>query len=112
MTPNAESSFGSGALFPPCNPFPVCGGNIPQSFPTMGGWNPPSSGPNPSYNSQGWNAHMGSVYTSYISSIYMSSTMPFPVNASFMENPPPTFDITSGWNPFSNMGNPRMEFLH
>jgi hypothetical protein len=77
-TPNVDASFGSGGTSPPCNPFPFGGGHIPQSFPMMGGWNPPSSGPNPSYNFQGWNGHMGGVSTSYISFVYPSSTMPFP----------------------------------
>jgi hypothetical protein len=72
------------------------GGHIPQSFPMVGGWNPPSSTPNPSYNFQGWNGQMGGVSTSYISSVYPSSTMHFPMNDFLMENPPLTYGITSG----------------
>jgi hypothetical protein len=73
----------------------------------IGDWNPPSSAPNPSYIFQGWNGKMGNVSTSYISSIYPSSTMLVPTNDFIMENYPPTSGISSGGNTFSNMGNPQ-----
>jgi hypothetical protein len=72
----------------------------------MGGWNPPSFGPNPNSNFQGWTGHMGSVSTPYISSVYPSSTITFLVNSYFMENPPPTYYITLRWDQFSNIRNP------
>jgi hypothetical protein len=94
LTSNVNTSFGSGGMSPPYNPFPFGGGHIPQSFPMVGGWNPPSSAPNPSYGFQGWNGQMGGVSTSYIHSVYPSSTMHVPMNDFIMENPPQTSGVT------------------
>jgi hypothetical protein len=63
---NVNPSFGSGGTTPPYVPFSFGGGHIPQVTPTVGGWNPPSSGPNPSFNAPGWSAQMGGQFTSYI----------------------------------------------
>jgi hypothetical protein len=71
-------SFGSGGMMPPYTPFSFGGGHIPQPTPMVGGWNPPSSGPNPSFTFPGWSAQMGGPSTSYIPSIYPSSTMLVP----------------------------------
>jgi hypothetical protein len=64
---HVNPSFGSGGTTPPYTPFLFGGGHIPQPTPMVGGWNPPSSGPNPSYNFPGWSAQMGGPSTSYIS---------------------------------------------
>jgi hypothetical protein len=53
LTSNVNPSFGSGGTTPPYTPFSFGGGHIPQPTPTVGGWNPPSSRPNPSYNFKG-----------------------------------------------------------
>jgi hypothetical protein len=105
LTYNVNTIFGLGGRSPPYNPFQFSGGHIPQSFPTIGVLNHPSSAPNPSYNFQGWNGQMGSVSTSYIMFVYPLSTMPIPTNYFIMENPPPTCRITSRWNQFYNIGN-------
>jgi hypothetical protein len=105
-TSNVNTSFGLGGTFPPYSPFPFGGGHIPQSFPTVGGWNLPSSAPNPLYSFQGWNEQMGGVSTAYISSVYPLSTMHVPTNSFIMENLPPTSGIISGGNQFYNIGNP------
>jgi hypothetical protein len=44
---NVNPSFGSGGMTPPYVPFLFGGGHIPQANPTVGGWNPLSSRPNP-----------------------------------------------------------------
>jgi hypothetical protein len=41
-TTNVNSSFDSRGMMPPYVPFSFCGGHIPQPYPTIGGWNPPS----------------------------------------------------------------------
>jgi hypothetical protein len=56
---NMNPSFGCGGTTPPYFPFSFCGGHIPQAIPIVGGWNPPSFGPNPSFSSLGWSAQMG-----------------------------------------------------
>jgi hypothetical protein len=117
LTSNVNTSFRSRGMSPSYNPFMFGGGHIPHSFHMIRGWNPSSSRPNPSYNFQGCNGQMSGVSTSYILSVYLSSIIPFPVNASFMENPPATSDITSGWAQFSNMssrgnGYPHMDNLY
>jgi len=56
---NENPSFGSWGTTPPYVPFSFGGGHIPQGAPTVGGWNPPSFRPNPSFNALGWSAQMG-----------------------------------------------------
>jgi hypothetical protein len=105
-TSNFNASFGSGGTSPPYNPFPFGGGHIIQPFPLVGGWNTPSSEPNPSYGFQGWNGKMGGGSTLYILSVYPSSTMPMTMNTFIMENPPQTSGVALGGNQFYNIGNP------
>jgi hypothetical protein len=49
---------------------------------------------------------MGGVSTSYILSLYPSSTMHIPLNDFLIENPPPTSGMTLGGNVYPHMGNP------
>jgi hypothetical protein len=71
-TDNMNPSFGSRGTMPPYVPFSFGGGHIPQATPTVGGWNPPSSGPTPSFIVPGWSDQMGGQFTSYIMSIIPS----------------------------------------
>jgi hypothetical protein len=74
------------------------------------GWNPPSSGPDPSFSALGWSAKMGSQITSHISSIIPSSSMSIPTNAFIMENPPLSSSVSSRGSHFYSMGNPQHRF--
>jgi hypothetical protein len=103
---HVNPSFGYGIMTPLYTPFSFCGGHIPQLIPMVGGWNPPSSGPNLSYNFPGSSAQMGGPSTYYISSIHPSSSMPIPTNDFIMENLPLTFGVSSGGSQFYSMGNP------
>jgi hypothetical protein len=105
-TSNVNTSFGSGGISPPYNPFPFGRVHIPRYFPIVGGCNAPSFVPNPIYIFQGWNRHMGNVSTSCISSIYPPSTMLVPKKNFIMENHPPTYNIKSGGKQFYNIGKP------
>jgi hypothetical protein len=58
-TTNVNPSFGSGGMMDTYVPFSFGGGHIPQDNPIFGGWNPLSSGPNPSFNALGWGAQLG-----------------------------------------------------
>jgi hypothetical protein len=49
LTSNVNPSFWSWGKTPPYTPFSFGGGHIPQPTPKVGGWNPPSYGPNPIY---------------------------------------------------------------
>jgi hypothetical protein len=49
------------------------GGHIPQSTSMVGGLNPPSYGPNTSFNFPGWSASMQNSSTSYIPFVIPSS---------------------------------------
>jgi hypothetical protein len=64
-TTNVNPSFGSGGTTPPYVPFSFGGGHIPQVNPTVGGWNPLSSRPNPSFNALGWSAQPGEIHFLY-----------------------------------------------
>jgi hypothetical protein len=72
----------------------------------VGGWNPPSSGPNPSFTFLGSSAQIGSPFTSYISSIYPSSTVSVPTNAFIMVNLYLTFGVSSRGIQFYSMVKP------
>jgi hypothetical protein len=85
-------SFGSRGMMPPYSHFSFGGGHIPQPTPTIGVWNPPSSRPNPRFTFPEASAQMGDPSTSYISSIYRSSTMLVPTSTFLMDNLP----LTSG----------------
>jgi hypothetical protein len=108
---HVNPSFGSGGMMPPYTPFSFGGGHIPQSNPTVGGWNPPSSGPNPSFTFPGSSAQMGGPSTSYISSIIPSSTMSIPMNNFIMVNLPLSSGVSSGGSHFIVWETPYMEFL-
>jgi hypothetical protein len=84
-------------------------GHILQTNPMVGGWNPTSSGPNPSFNALGWNAQMGGQFTSYIPFVIPSSSTPIPKNDFIMVNLPFTFVVSSGGILFYSMGNPQYE---
>jgi hypothetical protein len=99
-------SFGLGGMLPPYSPFSVGEICIPQLNPMVGGWNPPSSGPNPSFIFLGSSAHRGGSFTSYIPSIYPSSVVPIPTNMFLMENLPMFSGVSSGGIQFYSMGNP------
>jgi hypothetical protein len=72
----------------------------------VGGWNPPSSGPNPSFTFPGSSAQMGGPSTYYIPSIYPSSTMPVPTNTFLMEDLLLSSGVSSRGSQFYSMGNP------
>jgi hypothetical protein len=88
-------SFGPGGTLPPYSPFSFAGVHIPQPNPMVGCWNPPSSGPNPSFTFPGESAQMGGPSTSYISSIYPSSAMLVPTNTFLMEKLPLCSSVSS-----------------
>jgi hypothetical protein len=100
-------SFGYGRTTPPYVPFSFHGGHIPQATPMVGGWNPPSSGPNHSFNAPRWSAQMGGQFISYISSVIPSSSMSIPTNTFIMENPPLSYGVPFGGSHFYGMGNPQ-----
>jgi hypothetical protein len=110
LTSNINPIFGSRGTSSPYTPLSFGGVHIPQPTPTVRGWNPPSSKPNPRYNSQGWSAQMGGPCTSYIPSIHPSSTMLVPMNTFLMENLPLTYGVPSGGSQFYSMGNPPHRF--
>jgi hypothetical protein len=66
---NANPSFGIGGMAPSYGPLSFGGGHIPQMNPTVGGWPPFSSGPNPRLNAPGWSVEPGGQVTSYILSL-------------------------------------------
>jgi hypothetical protein len=105
-TNNVKPSFRFGGMTPPYVPFSFGGGHIPQENPKVGGWNPPSSGSNPSFSAPGWSSQMGEQFTSYISSFIPSSSMSILTNAFIMENPPLPSSVPSIGSYFHSMGNP------
>jgi hypothetical protein len=86
-------------------PFLFCGGHIPQQYPMVGGWNPPSSIPNLGYTFPGSSAQMGGPSTSYIPSIYPSSSMLVPTNNFIMVNLPMSSSVSYGGIQSYSMGN-------
>jgi hypothetical protein len=91
---------------PPYSPFVFGGGHIPQPTPMVGGWNPPSFGPNPSFTFLGESTQMGGPSTYYILSIYPSSTMSIPMNSFLMADLLLSSDVSSRGSQFYSMGNP------
>jgi hypothetical protein len=79
-SPYVNPSFGSGGMMPPYSPFSFGGNHIPQPTLTVGGWNLPSYGSNPSFTFPGVSAQMGNHSTYYISSIYSYFAMSIPTN--------------------------------
>jgi hypothetical protein len=104
---NVNPSFGFWGMTPPYVPFSFGGGHIPQENATVGGWNPPSSKPNPIFSARGWSAQMGRQFTSYIISLIPSSSTPIPMNSFIMENPPLYYRVPSGGIQFHSMGTPQ-----
>jgi hypothetical protein len=102
-------SFGSGGMMPPYSPFSFGGSHIPQPTLTIGGWNIPSYGSNPSFTFPGESAQMGSHSTYYIMSIYPSSTMSVPMNTFPMEDLHLFYGVSFGGSQFYSMGNPLYE---
>jgi hypothetical protein len=94
-TTNVNPSFGSRGTMPPYFYFSFGGFHIPQVNPIVGGWNPPSSEPSPSFNAPGWSAQMGGQFTSYISSFIPSSSTSILMNAFIMVNPPLSSGVPS-----------------
>jgi hypothetical protein len=66
---------------PPYSPFSFDGSHIHQPTLTVGGWNIPSHGSNPTFTFPGESFQMGGYYTYYTPSIYPSSPMSVPTNA-------------------------------
>jgi hypothetical protein len=56
-------SFGVGGIMPPYSPFSSGGSHIPQPTLMVGGWNPPSSRPNPIFYFPESSAQMGGPST-------------------------------------------------
>jgi hypothetical protein len=79
---------------------------IPQPTLTVGGWNLPSYGSNPSHTFSGANAQMGGYSTYYTPSMYPSSAMPVPTNTLPMAGPHMSSSISYGGNQFYGMGYP------
>jgi hypothetical protein len=96
-------SFGFGGMMPPYSSFSFDGGHIPQSNITVGGWNPPSAIPNPSFTFSGASAQMDGPSTSYILSIYPSFAMLVPTKTFIMVKPPLSFGVSSGGSHFCSI---------
>jgi hypothetical protein len=64
--PYVNPSFGSGGMMTPFSPFSFGGSHIPQIIITVGGWNIPSYGSNPSFTFPEASAQMSSHSTYYI----------------------------------------------
>jgi hypothetical protein len=108
-SPYVNLSFGSGGMMPPYSPFSFGGSHIPQKTLTIGGWNLPSYGSNPSFTFLGSSDQMGSHSTYYILSIYPSSDMLFPTNAFPMADLCLSSSVSSRGSHFYSMGNPLHE---
>jgi hypothetical protein len=91
---------------PPYSLFLFGGGHIPQPTHTVGGWTHPSSGSKPRFTFPGESAQMGGPSTSYIPSIYPSSTVHVPTNTFLMENLPLSSSVSYGGSYLYSMGNP------
>jgi hypothetical protein len=99
-------SFGSGGMMPPFSPFSFGGGHVPQPNPMVGGWNPPSSRPNPSFTFPGESSQMGGIYSYYIPYICPSSDMLVHINSFLMVDLLLSSSVSSGGSRFYIMGNP------
>jgi len=75
--------------------------------PTIGGWNPPSSRPNPSFSAPGWSAQTGGQFNSNIPSSIPSSSTLIPMKSFITVNPPLSSSVSSGRCHFYSMGNPQ-----
>jgi hypothetical protein len=73
-------SIGSGGTMAPMPTSSFDMSHVPQPAFTMGGWNLPSYGSNPSYALSGANTQMGAYSTYYTPSMYPPSTMSVPLN--------------------------------
>jgi hypothetical protein len=102
-------SFVSGGMMPPYSPFSFGGSHILQPTLTVGGWNIPSYGSNPSFNFPGASSQMGGHSTYYIPSIYPSSAMSVPTNSFPMADLRLSSGVSSGGSQFYSMGNPLHE---
>jgi hypothetical protein len=80
-SPYVNPSFGYGGMMPPYSPFSFGRSHILQPTLTIGCWNIPSYGSNPSFTFLEASAQMGDHSTYYIPSIYPSFAMPFPKNS-------------------------------
>jgi hypothetical protein len=80
--------------------------HIPQPNLTVGGWNIPSYGYNPSFTFPRASSQMGGYSAYYAPSIYPSSVMPVPMNAFPMADLHLSSGVSSGGSHFYNMGNP------
>jgi hypothetical protein len=105
-------SFGSGGMMPPFSTSSFDGSHIPQPTLTVGGWNLPSYGSNPSFTFPGESAQMGGYSTYYTPSIYPSSTMPVPTNTFPMADLHLSSGISYGGSQFYGTGYPLHESLH
>jgi hypothetical protein len=105
-------SFGYGGMMPPYYPFLFGGSHIPQPTLTVGGWNLPSYGSNPSFTFPRESDEMTSHSTYYISPIYPSSSMSVPTNTFPMAYLHLSFGVSSGGVSFIVWKNPFMNFLH
>jgi hypothetical protein len=99
-------SFGYGGMMPPYSLFSFGGSHIPQPTLMVGGWNPPSYGPNLGFSFQGSSAQMGGPSTYFILSIYPSSVMSVPTNSFLMVELLLSTSVSSRENQFYSMGNP------
>jgi hypothetical protein len=80
-------SFGSGGMMTPLSTSSFDRSHVPQPTLTVGGWNLPSYGSNPSHTFSGASAQMGGYSTYYTPSVYPSSAMPVPTNTFPMAGP-------------------------
>ena len=104
--PYVNPSFWSRGMMPPYSPFSFGGSHIPQPTLTVGGWNIPSYGSNPSFTFPGESAQMGGHSTYYILSIYPSSSMSVPANAFLMAELRMSSGVSSKGSQFYSVGNP------
>jgi hypothetical protein len=98
-------SFGSRSMMHPYSPFSFGGSHIPQPNLMVGGWNPPSSRPNPSFSFPRSSAQMGGPSTYYISSIYPSFAMLVPTHTFLMADLLLSSGVSSRGSQFYSMGN-------
>jgi hypothetical protein len=106
---HVSPKFGSGGMMPPYNHFSFGGGHIPQPYPMVGGYNPPSFEPNPIFTFPISSAQMGIHSTSSIPSIHPSLVVPIPRNNFVMENLPLSSSVSFRGSQFYRMGNPLHE---
>jgi hypothetical protein len=102
-------SFGSGGMMPPYSPFSFGGSRIPQPTITIGIWNIPSYGSNPSFTFPGGSSQMGGHSNYYIPSIYPSLAMSIPMNDFPMVDLHISFGIPSKGSQLYSMENPLHE---